>query len=189
MVLSVLVFPKLALGMSGFETGVSVMPRIAGADLRARGVTTRKLLLAAALLMSVELLAANFVAAVAIPEDAFWTPDGQARGRALAYLAHAHLGHVFGTVYDVDTVLILAFAGASAMAGMLNILPRYLPRFGMSPTWLERRRPLVALITAVCIVVTIAFEADVDAQGLVAADPLELAGLQHAQQLRLCVEG
>jgi hypothetical protein len=167
--LSVLVFPKLALGMSGFETGVSVMPHISGDDLRARIVNTRKLLVVAALLMSVELLAANFVAAVAIPEAAFWIPGPEgippAKGRALAYLAHEHLGPVFGSIYDIDTVLILAFAGASAMAGMLNILPRYLPRFGMSPTWLERRRPLVALITVACVIVTIAFRADVDAQG------------------------
>ena len=167
-IVSVLVFPRLALGMSGFETGVSVMPHIAGEDLRARVINTRKMLVVAALIMSVELLLANFVSAVAIPEQAFWVegPEGMpsARGRALAYLAHAHLGPIFGTVYDVSTVLTLAFAGASAMAGMLNILPRYLPRFGMSPTWLERRRPLVALITATCIVVTTAFRADVEAQ-------------------------
>jgi hypothetical protein len=169
LVLSVLVFPKLALGMSGFETGVSVMPHIRGVDLRERIYNTRKMLVAAAALMCIELLGANFVAAVAIPEEAFWRagPDGlpPAKGRALAYLAHEHLGTLFGTIYDVSTVLILAFAGASAMAGMLNILPRYLPRFGMSPAWLEQRRPLVALITVIALVVTAAFRAEVDAQG------------------------
>jgi hypothetical protein len=170
LLLTVLVFPKLALGMSGFETGVSVMPNIRAEDLRARIMNTRKMLVLAATVMTIELIGANFVSTVAIPAEAFWAegPDGapgEARNRALAYLAHEHLGPVFGTVYDLNTVLILAFAGASAMAGMLNILPRYLPRFGMSPAWLEYRRPLVILITAVCLLVSAAFRADVDAQG------------------------
>lgn len=167
---SLLVFPKLALGMSGFETGVSVMPHISAKDAAERVRNTRKLLLAAAILMCVELLGANLVSAVLIPEKEFYfahagVPAGKAAGRALAYLAHNSLGATFGTIYDVITCLILWFAGASAMAGLLNILPRYLPRFGMSPAWLEFRRPLVLTISAVCLLVNYAFDADVEAQG------------------------
>lgn len=167
---SLLVFPKLALGMSGFETGVSVMPHIRGTDLADRVRNTRKLLLVAAILMCVELLGANLVSTIVIPEKEFFhaTPDapaGKASGRALAWLAHNLLGSTFGTVYDLATVLILWFAGASAMAGLLNILPRYLPRFGMSPSWLEFRRPLVLVITSICLLVTWFFDADVEAQG------------------------
>ncbi len=169
-VVSLLVFPKLALGLSGFETGVSVMMNIKAEDVRERILNTRKLLAAAAVLMSIELVGANFVATVAIPAEAYslggeGTKPGEAAGRSLAYLAHALFGDWIGSAYDIITVLILATAGASAMAGLLNILPRYLPRFGMSPAWLEYRRPLVLLITFVCLIVTYLFGADVTAQG------------------------
>lgn len=165
-----LVFPKLALGMSGFETGVSVMPHISGKDTADRVRNTRKMLIVAATLMSVALLGSVIVTTLLIPEHEFrgardGLPAGKAAGRALAYLAHDLLGPVFGTVYDFNTLAILWFAGASAMAGLLNIIPRYLPRFGMSPAWLEFRRPLVLVLTSICLVVNWFFQADVEAQG------------------------
>ncbi len=168
---SALVFPKLALGLSGFETGVSVMPLVSGAEpgkseetIPGRIRATRKLLLTAALLMSVMLLLSSFVTGALIPESAYRV-GGAADGRAIAYLAHLYLGNVFGTVYDVSTILILWFAGASAMAGMLNLIPRYLPRFGMAPDWVAYQRPLVLVLLAIDIVVTLVFRASVSAQG------------------------
>ncbi|MFC4455019.1 APC family permease [Deinococcus sonorensis] len=243
---ALLVFPRLALGLSGFETGVVVMPLIQGdlGDLesqpRGRIRNGKRLLTTAALIMSVFLLASSLVTTLLIPAAAFWPattttrtisardlaagtgrvvvglddsaspqqvvdlplpagargsfpvqaqtaggpvalqvtvtpgldnptvtvakPAGAANGRALAYLAHRRLGEVFGTVYDFSTILILWFAGASAMAGLLNIVPRYLPRYGMAPEWTRVNRPLVLVFISIAILVTLAFRANVDAQ-------------------------
>ncbi|RXH56038.1 hypothetical protein GRAN_2895 [Granulicella sibirica] len=162
--ISLLLFPKLALGLSGFETGVAVMPLIAGTDIRQRIRNTRKLLMTAAVIMSIFLMLTSVVTTLLIKPELF-AENGPANGRAMAYLAHQYLGNAFGTVYDVSTILILAFAGASAMAGLLNLIPRYLPRLGMAPEWALASRPLVLVFMAVAFFVTYMFDADVDAQG------------------------
>jgi amino acid permease len=165
-----LLFPRLALGLSGFETGVAVMPLVQGSPEddperpQGRIRNTRKLLVTAALIMSGFLVASSLATTLLIPPEEF-REGGEANGRALAYLAHRHLGHGFGTVYDLSTITILWFAGASAMAALLNLVPRYLPPYGMAPEWARATRPLVLVFTAITFTVTILFEADVDAQG------------------------
>lgn len=158
---ALLTFPKLALGLSGFETGVAVMPLVKNPG---RIAGTKRLLTTAAIIMSFMLICSSLVTSVLIPANEF-QQGGKAYGRALAYIAHGQLGDIFGTIYDFSTVLILWFAGASAMAGLLNIVPRYLPRYGMAPNWAKATRPLVLVFTAICFVVTWLFEANVEAQG------------------------
>jgi hypothetical protein len=188
---SLLVFPRLALGLSGFETGVVVMPLIesegelskediaaihtsklpdtsispnAKKHLQGRIKNGKKLLSGAAFIMSVMLVGSSIVTTMLIPAEAF-KEGGQANGRALSFLAHQFFGDIWGTVYDLSTISILWFAGASAMAGLLNIVPRYLPRYGMAPDWAKATRPLALVFTAIAILVTILFQADVDSQG------------------------
>lgn len=165
-----LLFPKLALGLSGFETGVVVMPLVKGSSSdteenpRGRIRNTHKLLTAAAGIMSFFLLTSSLVTTLLIPAAEFQA-GGKANGRALAYVAHLYLGNGFGTIYDLSTIAILWFAGASAMAGLLNVVPRYLPRYGMAPNWARATRPLVLVYTTIAFAVTILFRANVEAQG------------------------
>jgi hypothetical protein len=147
------------------------MPLIAGSpdDATAnrplgRILNTRKLLATAALIMSVLLLVSSFVTVLLIPREAY-REGGAASGRAIAYMAHEYLGSIFGSVYDISTILVLWFAGASAMAGLLYLVPRYLPRVGLAPEWVAYTRPLVLLLFGCDVVVTLIFHANVDAQG------------------------
>ncbi|MGA9872781.1 MAG: amino acid transporter [Rhodococcus sp. (in: high G+C Gram-positive bacteria)] len=164
---ALIVFPKLALGLSGFETGVAVMPQIDGGNddqLGNRISDARRLITTAALVMCSFLLTSSIITTVLIPQEEF-QPGGQANGRALSYLAHEQLGEVFGTVYDVSTITILWFAGASAMAGLLNLVPLYLPKYGMAPEWARAARPMVLVFALIAAFVTLYFDASVDAQG------------------------
>jgi hypothetical protein len=171
-----LAVPKLTLGLSGVETGVAAMPLIqndpgiqddpddgeptpAG---RIRG--THRLLTTAALIMSVFLITTSVATTLLIPRAGL-APGGAANGRALAYLAYAYLGSGIGTVYDLSTVLILWFAAASALAALLKLVPRYLPRYGLAPDWIRAKRPLVLVFFSIAVVITLIFGAGVDAQG------------------------
>ncbi len=172
-------FPKLALGLSGFETSVAVMPLVRGDHgddphrPRGRIRNAKKLLVTAAIIMSFMLFGSSVVTAMLIDPHSL-EPNGEAANRALAYVAHGEgayrinpllFGSVFGTIYDISTVAILWFAGAAAMSGLLNLVPRYLPRFGMAPRWAEAVRWLVIVFTGINLFVTWIFDANVAKQG------------------------
>ncbi|GAA1658792.1 hypothetical protein [Actinoplanes couchii] len=76
---ALLVFPKLALGLSGFETGVAVVPHIKG-DLPQRIRGGKQLLTTAAAIMSVFLVTSSLTATILIPAEEF-QPGGEANGR------------------------------------------------------------------------------------------------------------
>lgn len=69
--MALVVFPKLALGLSGFETGVVVMPLVRGIRIEDRVRNTRKLLTGAAAIMSLLLFASSIVTTFLIPPEAF----------------------------------------------------------------------------------------------------------------------
>jgi hypothetical protein len=175
-------FPTLALGLSGFELTLMAMPLVRGGKddtperPRGRIRSTRILLVVAATSMSAYLLASTLITTILIPPGSL-VADGQAKYRALAYLAHGGkladgqhaavlstaFGGVFGTLYDISTVAILALAGLSFAMTLASWIPPYLARLGMEFHWSVRLGALVWLFTAVKFGVTIFFGADVDA--------------------------
>jgi hypothetical protein len=174
--------PALCLGLSGFELTLMAMPLVRGsrgdAAERPRGVirNTRFLLVVAAVTMSGYLLVSTLVTTVLIPPGA-QEVSGQAKYRALAYLAHGGalsdgrgaaemnpaFGLAFGTVYDFATVAILALAGLSFALTLASWIPPYLNRLGMEFTWSMNWGVLAWLFLGVKFGVTAYYGADVDA--------------------------
>lgn len=179
----VLLFPKLALGLSGYELALTTMPLVRGrrsdtrSHPRGRILNTRLMLICAALLMAVFLLSSTLVTTVLIPAEAL-TTDGKAANRALAYLAHGGtladggpadamnpvFGTAFGTAFDVVTLFVLTLAGVTVMIGMRDLIPPYLYRLGMDWKWSQRWGLLTYLFTFLKLGVTYAYNADPDAQ-------------------------
>jgi len=179
-ILSMLALPSLALGLSGFEMNMILMPQVRGKPgeqpPRTRIWNTRKVLIAAAVIMSTYLLGAVFVTTLLIPRAEF-DGAGLANNRALAYLAHGGpiscapetavlpiCGIFFGTVYDIVTVVILCLAGTSVMTALAVLLPQFLLRFGMDFNWSNKWGVLLMTFAGINMAVTVMFKADVEDQ-------------------------
>lgn len=50
------------------------------------------------------------------------------------------------------------------MAGILNLIPRWLPRYGMAPAWVSKNKPMVGIVAAIAFFITIVFDASVEKQ-------------------------
>ena len=146
--IAMLLFPKLALGLSGFETGVAVMPLVAGErDGRREEAPIGRIAQhqeAAAdrgadheraahrqQLRDGDADSGRRASPRAAPPTAARSPTSRTAISAMVRDASTTL----------TTIAILWFAGASAMAGLLNLVPRYLPRYGMAPDWARANAP------------------------------------------------
>lgn len=171
--------PDLSLGLSGFEMSMIIMPQVQGRSegegSGGRVRNTRKVLVLAAVVMAVYLLGSVLVTCLLIP-GAELQAGGRAANRALAYLAHGgHLkgteaglhpwcGALFGSLYDLNTILVLALAGTSVMTALGVLLPRFLLRFGMEFKWTHRWGVLLIFFALINMTVTLWFGASVEAQ-------------------------
>jgi hypothetical protein len=180
--MALVTFPQMALGLSGFELSMTSAPLVRGSERddpalpRTRIRKTRFLLVIAALIMAVFLIGSVLVVTLLVPPDTVTT--GAARHRALAYLAHGGeftnaakaetlsplFGDLFGTVYDLSTVLILCLAGASVTVGIRDLVPPFLARYGMELQWAHKIGVILHLFNVVILIVILAFRASVSAQ-------------------------
>ncbi len=183
LLLSLLAFPTCALGLSGFELSMIVMPLVRGRkwqgpdDLPGRIGNTRKLLVVAAVIMVFALASSALVTTLLIPPEAM-APGGAAFNRSHAYLAHGGLlangetaeqihpwfGPVFGSILDVATIVILCLTGASVTIGLRLLVPDYLHRFGMQLEWAHRLGFILHLFNVINLALTLIFHASVQAQ-------------------------
>jgi hypothetical protein len=180
---AVVLFPHLALGLSGYELTLAATPLVKGVpgDELFKPVgrirRTRWMLASLAGLMAIFTLASGLVVTLLVPADAL-APDGKAANRALAYLAHGGdlvhgiapaavspiFGTAFGAVYDFVTVTVLTIAGVIVLIGTRNLIPPFLYRLGMEWTWSNRLGLMMYVFTAIKLVVTAFYRADVEAQ-------------------------
>jgi hypothetical protein len=182
-ILFLMTFPQTALALSGFELSMASAGLIRGrpdddpARPRGRIRDARKLLVVAAVVMSVFVVVSVLIVSLLIPPVEDFRGHAAAH-RALAYLAHGQtmrdgtpasnlnplFGPAFGTVYDLSTILILLLAGASATLGLRGVVPHYLARFGMQMRWAQKIGVIQHLFNLIILLTVVVFHASVSLQ-------------------------
>src|SRR5262249_27521248 len=119
----------------------------------------------------------SLVTTLLIPPEAL-RDTGQAKYRALAYLAHGGMmangqhattlqpwfGPWFGTLYDISSVFILSLARTSVAIGLRDFVPTYLHRLGMEFEWAHRMGATLHIFMFINLYVTLVYSASVTAQ-------------------------
>ena len=130
---------------------------------------TRKLLVVAAVLMGVS---ADFVqlrhdsvdstGSLRTGRTGQWPRDRLSRSQVAGQrLRDKSCYYVFSMIHKLP----LRLRARRQLTGLINLIPRYLPRFGMAPRWASYRRPMVIVLFAINLLVTHIFHASVEAQG------------------------
>lgn len=180
----VILFPQVALGLSGYELTLAAMPMIQGNktdtrnDYSNRIRKTRLMLITLAVVMCTLMLGAGFVTSILIPHEEMLPQTGTAENRCLAYIAYGSplnhqispdlvspfFGKIFGGLYDLCTITVLTISGVVVLIGTRELIPPYLHRLGMEWDWSRRLGLMMHIFTITKIGVTAFFHADVEAQ-------------------------
>ena len=114
--------------------------------------------------MSVMLVGSSIMTTMLIPPRGFEV-GGEACGRALAFLAHEHLGERSARSTTSARSRSSGSLARRRWSGCSTWCRSYLPRYGMAPEWARANRPLVFIFTGITFLVTILFNADVERAG------------------------
>ena len=114
--------------------------------------------------MSFFLITSSFLTTVLIPAPEF-QPGGQANGRALAYLAHQYLGSTSARSTTRARSRSCGSRAPRRWPACSTWSPATCPATGWRRDWAQTVRPLVLVFTMIAFVITILFDASVDAQG------------------------
>ena len=179
-------FPQMALGLSGFEMIMTVVPQVSGGRRRpttriaatGRVRNTRKLMLAAASIMAVYLVSAVVVTTLLVPRrrsspaappqhrrSPTWPTARRWPTAPAARALNPLFGDRFGDLYDLSTVAHpLPRRRQRDAWACSNLLPHYLNRLGMEVSWAGKVGVILHVLNVIVLLVTVVFRASPSSQ-------------------------